>query len=110
VCPEEEKISIHIIDQMLKEGTFLPSSITVGSPILLVPKAGSRCLQLCVDFQHHNNYTKKENTLLPIMSELQYRLNNTTHITPVDLKPAIHLIQVALGLEQFTAFRTKFGI
>jgi hypothetical protein len=41
---EEEKILIKYIEKMLQEGKIRPSSSTVGSPILFVPKPNGRGL------------------------------------------------------------------
>jgi len=71
---EEEKLLVKYLDTMIKEGKIRPSSSTVGSPILFVPKPNGRGLLLCVDYRHLNDYTKKDKTLLPIMEELSSRV------------------------------------
>jgi len=95
---------------MIKEGKIRPSSSTVGSPILFVPKPNGRGLRLCIDYQHRNDYTRKDTTPLPILEELSARVRNATHITKIDLKSGFYLIRMALGHEKYTAFRTKFGL
>jgi len=95
---------------MIKEGKIPPSSSTVGSPILSVPKPNGRGLRLWVDYRHLNDYTKKDKTPLPIMEESSSRVRGATRITQIDLKSGFHLIRMALGHEKFTAFRTKFGL
>jgi len=107
---EEEKLLIQYLDKMIEEGKICPSSSTVGSPILFIPKPNGRGLRLCVDYRHLNDYTKNDRTSLPIMEELPSRLRGATHITKVDLKSGLYLIGIALGHEKFTAFRTKFGL
>jgi len=107
---EEEKILIKYLDTMIREGKIRPSSSTVGSPILFVPKPNGKGLRLCIDFRHLNDYTKKDKTPLPIMEELSTRVRGATHITKVDLKTGFYLIRMALGHEKYTAFRTKFGL
>lgn len=71
---------------MIKQAMIRPSSSTVGSPTLFVPKPNGRRLRLCIDYRHLNDYTKKDKTLLPIMEELSARVKGATHITRVDLK------------------------
>ena len=71
---EEEKLLVKYLDTMIKEGKIRPSSSTVGSPILFVPKPNGRGLRLWIDYQHLNDYTKKDRTPLPIMEELSSRL------------------------------------
>jgi len=107
---EEEKLLVKYLDTMIKEGKIRPSSSTVGSLILFVPKPNGRGLRLCIDYRHLNDYTKKDRTPLPIMEELSARARGATHITKIDLKSGFHLIRMALGHEKYTAFRTKFGL
>jgi hypothetical protein len=95
---------------MIKEGKIGPSSSTVGSPIVFIPKPNRWDLRLCIDYRHLNDYTKKDKTPLPIMEELSARVKGTTHIAKVDLKSGFYLIRMALGHEKYTAFRTKFGL
>jgi len=106
---EEEKLLIQYIDKMIKEGKFRPSLSSVGSPILFVPKPNGKGLRLCFDYRHLNQHTKKDKTPLPILSELQGRINGATHITRIDPKAGFHLLTMALEHERYTAFRTKFG-
>jgi len=107
---EEEKLLVKYLDTMIKEGKIWPSSSTVGSPILFVPKPNGRRLRLCIDYRQLNDYTKKDMTPLPIMEELSAGVNGASHITKVDMKSGYYLIRMALGHEKYTAFRTKFGL
>ena len=107
---KEEKLLVKYLNTMIKEGKIRPSSSTVGSPILFIPKPDGRGLRLCIDYQHLNDYTKKDKTPLPIMEQLSARVSGATHITKVDLKLGFYLIRMALGHEKFMAFRTTFGL
>jgi len=89
---EEEKLLVKYLDTMRKEGKIRPSSSTVGSPIVFVPKPNSRGLRLSIDYRHLNDYTKKDKTPLPIMEELSARVKGATDITKVDLKSGCYLI------------------
>jgi len=71
---EEEMMLVKYLNTMIKEGKIRPSSSTVGSPILFVPKPNGRGLRLCIDYRHLNDYTKKDKTPLPIMEELSARV------------------------------------
>jgi hypothetical protein len=44
------------------------------------------------------------------MEELSARVKGATHITKVDLKSGFYLMRMALGLEKYMAFRSKFGL
>ena len=107
---EKEKLLLEYLDTMIKQGKIWPSSSTVGSPILFVPKPNGRGLRLCIDYRHLNDYTKKDKTPLPIMEVLPSRVREATHITKIDPKSGFYLIRMAFGHEKFTAFHTKFGL
>jgi len=107
---QEEKILVKYLDNMIKEGTIRPSSSTVGSSILFIPKPNGCGLRLCIDYWHLNDFTKKDRTLLPIMEKLSAHVRGATHITKVDLKRGFYLIRIALGHEKYKAFRTIFGL
>lgn len=53
---------------------------------------------------------KKHKTLLAIMEELHRRVWNWDFIIKIDMKAGFHLNRLALGHEQFAAFRMKFGL
>ena len=76
---------------------------------MFVPKPNRRGLQLCIDYRHLNNYSKKYNTPLPIMEGLSSRVRGATHITKVELRSGFYLSRMALGHDKHTTFRTKFG-
>jgi len=107
---EEEKILVEYLEKMIKEKKIRPSSSSVGSPILFVPKPNGKGLRLCVDYRHLNDHTKKDKTPLPIMDELSRKVRDADWITQIDMKAGFHLIRMALGHEKFTAFRTRFGL
>jgi hypothetical protein len=78
---EEEKLLVKYLDTVTKEGKIRPSSITVRSPILFIPKPNGRGLRLCIDYRHLNDDSKKDKTPLPIMEQLSARVKGATHIT-----------------------------
>lgn len=106
----EEKLLGKYLDTVIKEGKIRPSSSTVRSPILVVPKPNGWGLHFCIDYRHLNDYLKKDRMPLPTMSQLQIRQNGATHITKDDLKTGVYQIQMPLGCEKYTVFRTKFGL
>ena len=67
---EEEKILVEYLEKMIREKKIRPSSSSVGSRILFVPKPNGKGLRLCVDYRHLKDHTKKDKTPLPIMDEL----------------------------------------
>jgi hypothetical protein len=107
---EEEKLLVKYLDTMIKEGKIRPSSSTVGSLILFLPKPNGRGLRLCIDYRHLSDYMKKDKTPLLIMEELSPRVRGATHNTNVDIKSGFYIFRMALGCEKYMAFGTKFGL
>jgi hypothetical protein len=107
---EEEKILVQYLEKRINEKKIRPSSSSVGSPILIVPKPNRKVLRLCVDYRHLNDQTKKDKTPLPIMDELSRKMRDCDFITKIDMKAGFHLMRMAMGHEKFMAFRTKFGL
>jgi hypothetical protein len=107
---EEDKILVQYLEKMIRGKKFRPSSGSVGSPILFVPKPNGKGLRLCVDYRHLNDHTKKDKTPLPFMDELSRRMRDCDFITKIGMTAGFHLIRMAMGHEKFTAFRTRFGL
>lgn len=47
---EEEKILVQYLEKMIKEKKIRPSSGSVGSPVLFIPKPNGKGLRWCVDY------------------------------------------------------------
>jgi len=107
---EEERLLKEYLDKMIQEGKVRPLSSPIGSPVLFVPKPTRKGSRLCVDYRHLNQNTVKDETPLPIMQELQDRLKGGDRIMKIGLTAGPNLIQMLLGHEKYTAFRTKFGL
>jgi len=98
------------LKEMLKNGKIRPSTSPTGSPILFVPKPNGRGLQLCVDYRGLNRITIPNRYLLPLMQELQDRVQGAQWFTKMDLKNGFNLIRIRKGDEWKTAFRTRYGL
>ena len=92
----------------LAKGFIRESSSPVGYPILFVPKKDGE-QRLCVDYRKLNKITVKNNYLLPLISELQNRLQGACWFTKFDIPGAYHQIRMKEGEEWKTAFRTRLG-
>jgi len=101
---------VEYLEKMIREKKIRPSSSSVGSPIVFVPKPNGKRLRLCVDYRHLNAHTKKDKTSLPIMDELSRKIRGATFITKIDMRAGFNLIRMSLGHEKFMAFRTLFGL
>ena len=98
------------LKEMLKTGKIRRSTSPAGSPILFVPKPNGRGLRLCVDYRAINRITIPNRYPLPLMQELQDRVQGAQWFTKMDLKNGFNLIRVREGDEWKTAFRTRYGL
>jgi len=98
------------LKEIEKTGKIRRSTSPVGSPILFVPKPNGRGLRLCVDYGALNIITIPNRYPLPLMQELQDRVQGARWLTKLDLKNGFNLIQMKEGDEWKTAFRTHYGL
>jgi len=97
------------IDENLAKGFIRPSTSSAASPILFVKKKDGT-LRLCVDYRQLNSITIKDRYALPLIRELQDRLQGAKFFTSLDLRGAYNLIRIKAGEEWKTAFRTRYGL
>jgi len=98
------------LKEMEKTGKIKRSTSPAGSPILFVPKPKGRGLRLCVDYRGLNAVTIPNRYPLPLMQELQDRVQGAQWFTKMDLKNGFNLIRIREGDEWKTAFRTRYGL
>jgi len=98
------------LKEMERTGKIKRSTSLAGSPILFVPKPHRRGLRLCVDYRALNRITIPNRYPLPLMQELQDRVQGARWFTKMDLKNGFHLIRIREGNEWKTAFRTRYGL
>ena len=98
------------LKEMLRTGKIRRSTSPAGSPILFVPKPHGRGLRLCVDYRALNKVTIPNRYPLPLMQELQDRVQGAQWFTKMDLKNGFHLIRIREGDEWKTAFRPRYGL
>jgi len=108
------EVELQTLREWLKEmeqtGKIRCSTSPAGSPILFVPKPHRRGLCLCVDYRVLNKITIPNRYPLPLMQELQDRVQGAQWFTKLDLKNGFHLIRVREGDEWKTAFRIRYGL
>jgi len=85
------------LKEMEKIGKIRRSTSPAGSPILFVPKPSGRGLRLCVDYRALNKITIPNRYLLPLMQELQDRVQGAQWFTKLDLKNRFNLIRIREG-------------
>jgi len=98
------------LKEMLRTGKIRRSTSPAGSPILFVPKPKGRGLQLHVDYRALNRITVPNRYSLPLMQELQDRVQEAQWFTKMDLKNGFNLIHIREGDEWKTAFQTRYGL
>jgi len=98
------------LKEMEKSRKIRRSTPPAGSPILFVPKPSGRGLRLCVDYRGLNAITIPNRYPLPLMQELQDRVQGAKWFTKLDLKNGFNLIRIREGDELKTAFRTRYGL
>jgi len=96
--------------EMKRTGKIQRSTSPAGSPILFVPKPNGRGLRLCVDYRGLNKITIPNWYPLPLMQELQDRVQGAQWFTKMDLKNGFNLIRIREGDEWKSAFRTRYGL
>jgi hypothetical protein len=65
---------------------------------------------LCVDYRGINKITIPNRYPLPLIQELQDRIQGAQWFTKMDLESGFHLIRIREGDEWKTAFRTRYGL
>jgi len=98
------------LKEMLRTGKIQRSTSPVGCTILFVPKPNGRGVRLCVDYRALNQITIPNRYTLPLMQELQDRVQGARWFTKLDLKNVFNLIRMREGDEWKTAFQTCYGL
>ena len=91
------------------KGFIRKSQSPAGYPILFVPKSDGG-LRLCVDYRALNDITVKNSYPLPLIGELQDKLQGKKWFTKFDIPGAFNRIRMKKGDEWKTAFRTRQGL
>jgi hypothetical protein len=108
LSPLEMKTLKEYIDENLRKGYIRKSTSSAGYPIIFVPKKGGE-LRLCVDYRHLNEITIKDRHPLPLIQEMQDRIQGSVYFTKYDITNAYNRLRIKEGDEWKTAFRTKYG-
>jgi len=98
------------LKEMEKTGKIRRLTSQAGAPILFVPKPNGRGLRLCVDYRGLNSITIPNQYPLPLMQELQDRVQGAQWFTKMDLKNGFNLIRIREGDEWKTTFRTRYDL
>jgi len=96
------------IDENLNTGFIRPTASSHAALVLFVKKKDGS-LRLCIDFRGLNKITKKDRYPLPQISDLLDSPSCAKIYSKINLRHVYHLVQIALGDEWKTAFRTRYG-
>ncbi|KAM0712543.1 hypothetical protein Q7P37_011640 [Cladosporium fusiforme] len=97
------------VDEGLRKGHIRESDSPAGYPLHIVVKPGKKDW-VCVDYRGLNEITVKNSYPLPLIHELQDRLQGAKWFTAFDIPGAYNRIRIKEGEEWKTAFRTRFGL
>jgi hypothetical protein len=106
---DELKVLKEYIDINLERGLIRESTLPARSPVLFVPKSDG-IKRLYIDYRSLNNIIIKDRYALPLVDELQDRIQGTKIFTKLDLRGAYNLIRIKEGKEWKTVFRTYYGL
>lgn len=97
-----------LIQEMLRDGLFIPSNNLFSSLVLLVKKK-DESWRICVDYCALNAVTIKDRFPIPTIDEQLDELRNAKKFTQVDLRSGYHHIRVSLEDTHKTDFKIIDG-
>lgn len=97
------------VDEGLRKGHIRESDSPAGYALHIVPKRENED-RVYVDYRGLNAITVKNSYPLPLIHELQDRLQGAQWFTAFDIPGAYNRIRIKEGHEWKTAFRTRFGL
>ena len=105
---KELRVLREYIETSLYKEQIQRSESPTGAPILFIPKKDSS-LRLYIDYYTLNTITRKDRTLLPLISETLDRLIGAKYFIKLDLKDTYYYIRIRAGDKQKTTFRTRYS-
>ena len=97
------------VDREIKAGRIRPSNARYGSPTFTVSKKDGTH-RMVVDYRVLNQATIPNAYPLPLISSVMSQLQGSKFFSKFDIVSAYQLLRMAEGSEQYTAFRTEFGM
>jgi len=106
---EAKEIQQQVGELIIAKGWVQDSMSPCFMPVILVPKK-DKSWRMCTNYRAINNITIKCKHHIPGLDDLLYELHGSQVFTKIDLKSGYNQIQIKLGDEWKTVFKTKFGL
>jgi transposase InsO family protein len=103
IPPHHQQEVRELLDEMLRQGTVVPSNSPYRSAVVLVKKKDGS-LRMCIDYRRLNKQTKRDAFPLPRIEETVNDLSKARYFSTVDLKWGFWQIEVDPESRAYTAF------
>ncbi len=67
-------------------------------------------MRFCINYRKLNELTRKDRYPIPLIDETLARLSKAKIYTKLDIRQAFHRIRIHPDSEEFTTFRTRYGV
>ena len=105
---DEQKEVEAFLDDQLSKGYIRPSNSQQTSPVFFIPKKDGK-KRMVQDYRYLNEWTIKNNYLLPLISQLVDKLKGCKLFTKMDLQWGYNNVRICEGNEWKAAFTMHKG-
>lgn len=119
VAQQHRRIPFHLRKQVEQEIIRLEKAEIIEkaegptlwvSPVVIVPKAGSNKIRLCVDMRMVNTAIKRERHITPTLDDFITQLNGCCVFSKIDLSEGYHQLELDEQSKTVTTFSTHLGL
>ena len=106
-----EKLDLlrEIFYEYLNRGFIVPSKAVYTSPVLFAPKLNGGW-RFCVDYRRLNQITRKDKYPALLIDKIFRRIVAAKVYIKLDIRHVFHRIRMHLESEEFTVFKTHYGV
>ena len=109
MSPIEQEELDHFIEENLRKGYIQLSKSPMASPVFFVKKKDGK-LRFVQDYQRLNEFTVKNRTPLPLISDIVNQLRGAKYFTKFDVRWGYNNVRIKEGDEWKAAFATNRGL